>query len=347
LSGPGIAVIGLGFMGTLWARVIAQHAGAHLAVVADVRADVGERAARSLDAQFVADALEAASRPDIEGVVVCTPEHLHVDVALAAIAAGKAVAVEKPLAHTVPDAERIRDAAGSVPLLTGHILRFEPRYAAVRHAIDAGEIGSVQAVCSQRIGLVTDQHILQGRTSIALYYGVHELDLARWYAGEVASVWAARSRGVVAAEGYDVDDLYSVGLSFASGAHGTATIGWSLPSRTPGYGLAGVSVIGERGLLSVTQGATGFLKVGNEGPTDVDVHYAPAVHGRLHGAIAIEVDHFIRCVRGEQDPVCTADDGVEAVRIALAVEKAAETQAIVTVSDIGRPSGTTPTREPA
>jgi predicted dehydrogenase len=319
-----IAVIGLGFMGGRWSRVIAEHGGADLAVVSDVRPEVAAEFGRRYGAEVTPDPLEAVGRAD--GVVICTPEHLHTDLALAAIGAGKPVAIEKPLAHTVGDAEKIRDAAtpAGTPVLAAHILRFEPRYATIRRAIEAGEIGRVQAIRSERIGLVADQDILGGRTSIALYYGVHEFDLARWYAGDVAEVWAARSTGVVASHGYDVEDLYSVALRFSDGAHGTAMVGWSLPPRTPGYGMAGFTVIGEEGVLQVSQGSTGYLKVRNDGPVDDDVHYSPDVHGVMYGAIGIEVDHFIRCVRGETEPVCTAADGTEAVRVALAMEQAAE-----------------------
>ena len=319
-----IAVVGLGFMGGRWSRVIAEHGGADLAFVSDVRPEVANEFGRRFGAEVMRDPEEAMA--GVDGVVVCTPEHLHTDLALTAIGAGKPVAIEKPLANTVAGAEKIRDAASAadVPVLAAHILRFEPRYATIRRAIEAGEIGAVQAIRSERIGLVADQDILGGRTSIALYYGVHEFDLARWYAGEVAEVWAARSTGVVAAYGYDVEDMYSVGLRFADGAHGTAMVGWSLPARTPGYGIAGFTVIGEHGVLQVSQGSTGYLKVREEGPADDDVHYSPDVHGVMHGAMGIEVDHFIRCVRGEAEPVCTAADGTEAVRIALAVEQAAE-----------------------
>lgn len=326
MSNVRMAVVGLGFMGGRWARVVAEHGGTDLAVVSDIRSDVCDDVAHRYGAEAVVDPQEAVTRPDVDGVVVCTPEHLHTDIALAAIGAGKPIAIEKPLAHTVADAEKIRDAAqaAGVPLLVGHILRFEPRYAAVRRAVAAGDIGQVQAVRSERIGLVSDQDILGGRTGIALYYGVHELDLARWYAGDVTEMWAARSSGVVSAAGWDVDDLYSVGLRFASGAHGTAMIGWSLPPRTPGYGMAGFTVIGEHGVVSVSQGATGYRKVLANGPADDDVYYSPDVHGVMAGAMGLEVDHFIRCVRGETEPLCTAADGTEAVRLALAMEEAAE-----------------------
>jgi predicted dehydrogenase len=320
-----VAVVGLGFMGSRWARVLSEHPLAELRAVSDVREDLGRETADRLGTRFIHDALEAAADPEVEAIVVCTPEHLHLDPALTAIAAGKAVLVEKPLAHTVEEAELIRDRAAEqgVPVLTGHILRFEARYAAARRVLEEGELGAVQAVRHERIGLVGDQDVLQGRTTIPLYYGVHELDLARWYAGEVERIHAERSEGVLRAGGYDVDDLYSAVLRFASGAHGTAMLGWSLPRSMPGYGLAGVTIIGELGVVRITQNDTGLLIVDETGPRSPDAFYAPEVHGRLRGALGVEADHFVDCARGAADPLCTAHDGTEAVRLALAMEDSA------------------------
>jgi predicted dehydrogenase len=321
-----VAVVGLGFMGSRWARALAEHPLAEVAVVGDVRDDVARATAEQLGARVVGDPLEAAADPGVEAVVVCTPEDLHAEPALAAIDAGKAVAVEKPLAHTVEAAARIRDRAAErgAPVLAGHILRFETRYAAARRAIEEGQLGAVQAVRHERIGVVADQDVLRGRTTIPLYYGVHELDLARWFAGDVERIYAERSDGVLRSHGYELDDLYSAVLRFASGAHGTATLGWSLPRSMPGYGLAGVEIVGEHGVVRIEQDAAGLRVVDEKGLRQPDAFYAPDVHGRLRGALAVEVDHFVDCARGLADPVCTAHDGVEAVRIAAAMEESAE-----------------------
>jgi predicted dehydrogenase len=326
-----VGVIGLGFMGSRWGRALAEHPGARLSVVSDVREDLGLELAARWGARYVVDPLEAAASPDIDGVAICTPEHLHVEPALAAIEAGKAVMVEKPLAHTVAGAERIRDRAleRGVPVLTGHILRFEPRYAAVANATHGDEIGAVIAVRNERVGLISDQAILQGRTSLALYYGVHEFDLARWYAGDVAHIVAERSEGVLRGHGFDVDDLYSALLRFRTGAHGTATVGWSLPATPSSWGSASVTVIGERGMLRVDQGQLGFLEITDSGARHVDVHYSPDVHGRIYGALGIEVAHFVDCVQRVAEPLCTAGDGAEAVRISLAMEESARSGRIV------------------
>jgi predicted dehydrogenase len=321
-----IAVIGLGFMGGRWARAVAEHAGAELRVVSDLREDLGKELAQDYGAVYVGDAGEAATHREVSGVVVVTPEHAHVDPALAAIRAGKVTAVDKPLAHTVEDAERIRDEARSkgVPVLTGHILRFEPRYAAMRKTIEEGRIGAVQAIRSERIGVVGDQRVLRGRTTIPLYYGVHEFDLARWYAGDVKRISAERSAGVLQSRGFDIHDLYSAVLRFDSGAHGTTMLGWCLPDGTAGWGRSGFTVIGETGMLRVDQADVGLTMVGEGGLIVEDTYFSPIIHGRFGGALANEVDHFVRCVLGETEPLCTADDGAEAVRVSLAMEQSAE-----------------------
>jgi creatinine amidohydrolase/Fe(II)-dependent formamide hydrolase-like protein len=85
MSPVDVGVIGLGFMGGRWAQCLAEHPGARLRVVSDVREDLGRQLADRWEAKYVADPLEAAADPALRGVAVCTPEHLHVDVALAEI----------------------------------------------------------------------------------------------------------------------------------------------------------------------------------------------------------------------------------------------------------------------
>lgn len=332
-----IAVVGLGFMGSRWARGLAEHPTAELAVVCDLDEGLAERTAAEFATVWSRELTDWIRTRALDGVVVCTPEHLHEGPALAAIDGGCAVAIEKPIAHDLATAQRLVDAAeqAGVPLLTGHILRFEPRYAAIRKAIDEGRIGQVQAVRSERLGVVADQDVLKGRTSIPLYYGVHEMDLARWYAGEITTVAAVRSSGVLQAAGHDVDDLFSVIVGFASGAHGTSMLGWSLPtSAAASPGLSGFTVIGEHGYLRVDQGATGLVEWGAAGPAAVDTWYTPLVHDRVRGALALEVDHFVDVVRGDTEPLCSALDGLEALRTSLAIERSAVDGQIVAPAEL-------------
>src|SRR4029079_13696667 len=131
----------------------------------------------------------------------------------------------------------------------------------------------------------------------ALYYAVHELDIARWYAGDIVQV-----------DGAGNGDMLSGLLRFASGAHGTVQVGWCLPDKTPGYGMASVAVVGEKGVLNVVQGTAGMTFVGPDGLIDTDVAYAFETHGRLAGAVFAEADHFVQVALGKIPPLCTAAD---------------------------------------
>jgi predicted dehydrogenase len=309
-----VAVIGAGFMGQLWTRALHEHSGAEVAVIGDVDSTRGKALAEQYGARFVHGAAEAASARGVDAVVVCTPEHLHLEPTAAALGAKRPTCVEKPTAHTVEVADeitRLAETAG-VPLLAGHVLRMEPRYAAMKAAIEQGRIGKVVSVRNERIGLQADRARLGARTTVALYYAVHELDIARWFAGDIEVI-----------HGEGSGDLLSGALRFRSGASGTIQVGWCLPDRTPGYGMAGVTVVGEHGVLKVTQGDNGMAIVGADGLVDADVAYAPEVNGKLGGMIAREADHFVDVAMGKTSPICTAADGAAAVRAALALEAAA------------------------
>ena len=309
-----MSVIGAGFMGERWARAIHEHSSARVAVIGEVDEGRGRVLAERFGARLIADAAAAATAPGVDAVVVCTPEHLHLEPAAAALRAGRPVAVEKPLAHTADIADqiaRLAEATG-VPLLAGHVLRFDPRYVAIKAAIDAGTVGRVLSVRHERIGLAADRARLGARTTVALYYAVHELDIARWYAGDIVHV-----------HGEGDGDMLSGALRFASGAHGVVQVGWCLPDRTPGYGIAGATVIGEHGALSVVQGESGLTIVGRDGLQDTDVAWAFDLHGKLEGMLAREVAHFVEIAAGRAAPLCTAWDGAAAVRASLALEASA------------------------
>lgn len=125
-----------------------------LAAVAD--ADPEKRAAA--EAQFGCRSCDIdglLGDDGIDGVVVALPPVLHPDVALKVIAAGKHLLVEKPMAMTVTDGEKIVAAAeaAGVVAMTGHILRFHAGYTALEEAVRAGDLGPIRYVHSTRLAL--------------------------------------------------------------------------------------------------------------------------------------------------------------------------------------------------
>jgi predicted dehydrogenase len=284
-----------------------------------------------------------AGAADVAGVAVCTPEDRHVEPVLAALAAGKPVLVEKPVAHTLEAARRIEVAAeqAGVPVLVGHLLRFEPRWLAARRRLETGAIGEVVSIATRRVGNVLDQEVLRGRTSIPLYYGVHDLDVMRWFAGtEAVRVYAERRSGALRAAGYDVDDLYCAVLSFANGVLGTTELGWHVPANAVAARTSGVTITGTKGFIRIEQGETGFESWTDDGlERALDTTFWLEAYDVPGGALGLELRHFVDLVRGRRPPAIALADAIEALRLSLAMEESANRCVPVDLTTFGRSGG--------
>ena len=259
-----IAVAGLGFMGKRYVQFLAQMPEVTVTVLCDLRLEVAQPLAAVHGALAFGDIHTLLAQADVDALCICTPEDRHVEAAVAALGVGKAVMIEEPVAHTMAAAAEITAAAqlSHRPVMVGHLLRFEPRWAVAKAAIAAGDLGEIVSISTRRIGNVLDQSILQGRTSIPLYYGVHDLDIARWLVGaEVSALYAARRSGVLHEAGYALDDLDCVVSEFANGALGQAELGWHVPAQAVEAPTSGVVVTGTKGWLRVEQKESG-LEIG-------------------------------------------------------------------------------------
>lgn len=331
-----VGVIGVGWMGSHFARIFHHMSNADLIAVADVREDIARQIADELGVDYYLDSADLAGRADIQAVVICTPEDRHLEPCLQAIEQRKAVFVEKPIAHTLSEAEQIRNAANErgILLTVGHCLRFEPRWAAAKALIDSGGIGEPQIIRTRRMAEIRTQGILRGRTTLPLFLGVHDFDIARWFIdSEVEIIYAQSKWGVLKKRGYDVADAYCAIYRFQNGIVGLTELGWALPTRPAGSGLAGITVIGDEGLIDVDQTDNGMLCVTREGSRPVDTLFLPFVHGKPTGMFVDELQHFVECVMEDKEPVVTPEDAIEALRIGLAAEESARTGMPVSVQD--------------
>jgi predicted dehydrogenase len=335
-------VVGLGFMGRRYVEFLERLEGVEVTAVCDVRSAIAEELAEATGARVIPEAEELATSRDVDAVFVCTPEDSHVDASVAALGAGKAVMIEKPVADTLEAAESISEAAeasGST-IMVGHLLRFEPRWVAARKSVEAGDIGEVVSISTRRVGNVLDQEILRGRTTIPLYYGVHDLDVVRWFAGaEATSIYASRRAGVLQQAGYDINDLYCAVLEFDNGVLASAELGWHVPAAAVAAPTSGLTVVGTQGWLQVEQANTGLQLWSEHGPGSVHpvvhVTFWPDAYGVPGGALANELSHFLDCVRTGTQPAITIEDAIEALRLSLAMEASADQHAAIQLADFG------------
>ena len=321
-----MAVIGAGFMGERHARIYAGLPDVQLVAVCDVREAAARELAARTGASAYSDFTALLRRDDLDAVSVCTSDGLHREPCELALRGGRHVLVEKPIATTVADAEAIVEAAdrAGVVLLVGHCLRFDPRYDQARQAVERGELGAVQTIYTRRANTVAAQDRLGGRCSLPLFLGVHDYDVMRWLAGsEVERITAESKWGLLREQGFPVEDANCALLRFASGVLGIAELNWILPRGFPAAGDHRLDVVGSAGSLSIATIETGLRRADGQRAVQVDTASAPSVQGHPGGMFYFELRHFVDCVRGRASPAVTPGDAVQALRVALAVERAA------------------------
>ena len=147
----GVGVIGVGVMGAYHAQSLAWRIpGARLVGLADPQPGLAERHAAALGCPWTLDYQELLADPSLEAVVVATPARYHAAAIVAAAQAGKAVFCEKPIAHSLADADRAIQAtrAARVPFQIGFQRRFDRAFARARRMVATGELGSIQLLRS-------------------------------------------------------------------------------------------------------------------------------------------------------------------------------------------------------
>jgi predicted dehydrogenase len=254
----GIAVIGSGRIGRLRARLAAGHPAVSFLAVSDVEAERARALAAEVGAQFHSgDNREAIARPEVSAVIVATSESEHVAPLLAAIELGKPVLVEKPLALTLGEADRVLRAIerSGASVRVGYSRRYKERYLLAKEQIVQGRLGKLVGAAarlynSRSQGLaVLARHPRATPVVDALTYYV---DLVNWLLGGVplAEVYARGQKGVLKRAGFDVDDVSWAVLTYADGTVVSLGVSYALPEKYPALGHAArVEVLGTEGVM--------------------------------------------------------------------------------------------------
>jgi UDP-N-acetylglucosamine 3-dehydrogenase len=257
-------------------------------------------------------------------VVIAAPTTTHMSLALAAIERRIAVLVEKPLAATPVEAERIvvaAEAQGAPPVQVGHIERFNPAVHELVRLLDAGWLSTVYAISSRRAGPFPARIRDVG---VTVDLATHDVDILSAIAGERPTRVSAETAQRIHA---DHEDLLFGLMSFPSGTVAMLDVDWLTPVKR-----RQLSVVGEEGMFELdylTQRLT-FARATDTTNPHLIGGYAPTFEGEVEELpvangepLVAELDAFLRLVREGGRPVVNADDGHWAVVIADALLRAA------------------------
>jgi len=346
-----LGLIGCGGAGSLRAEAMAGAPGLHLVAVADL--DSGRAAAL---ARRTGAAIESGAgllrRPDIEAVIVATPPDSHASVAMAALAAGKHVLCEKPLARSPAECRLILEAAERAGrfLATGFNYRFYPAVAKSRTILASGVIGALDHIRSYAghpggreftRPWVHDVEVMGG--GALLDNGIHLIDLTRHFLGEVSEVKAYTTSNVWAFPGCE-DNGFAL-LKSPVGRVATLHASWS---EWRGYRFR-IEIYGTRGSVRASYppmlADTVWLDAGGRRRRRVHLFPALQVFERLRShrwtgrrSLRAETLAFARAAAGEKTDLALGLDGLRAVEIAHAAYRASREGAAIRLDGQG-PTG--------
>jgi predicted dehydrogenase len=327
-----IGLVGCGAFGESHLIAFAGLPFVQVTAVTDIVPERAHKLAERYQVARVAkDCRELCSFKDVDAVSVVTTEDQHLEPVLAALENGKHVFVEKPLATRLGDAERMVAVARETGLILmpGHILRFETKYAVVKEQLGSGRLGRILSIYTRRNRAKWLAAIYK-RTPIVIETAINDIDVMLWYTGK--KVKSVRGHNITVEPGKGVDLTWAV-LRFEDGTLGVLETMWLLPDKTAFLDdfLQVVATSGVANIDVLNSGLTIWCGDGAEVP---DVSYEPRLRGSAYGALREELSYFSLCVLEGQKPSISPEDGLEAVRVGLAVVESARADREVEVASI-------------
>jgi myo-inositol 2-dehydrogenase/D-chiro-inositol 1-dehydrogenase len=331
-----LALLGAGRIGRVHAVNLARHLpGAVLDCIADVDLAAAQRLAAELGVACVcADPLEALSRPEVDGVVICTSTDTHVPLVVAAAERGKHVFCEKPLALDLrgTDEALAAVARAGVKLQVGFNRRFDSGFARARELVRSGQLGRVRLVrITSRDPQPPPLHYALASGGIFRDMTIHDFDMARFVAGqETESVFASGACLVSqeVAQAGDVDTAVVL-LRFESGAMAVID-----NCRHAAYGYdQRLEVFGDKGAVVVDNARSNPASLWDEAGLHQD---RPPFFflERYARAYRDEMEAFVRCIRHDEEPPVTGADARAALVLALAAARSLQEERPVRVAEV-------------
>lgn len=332
-----IAIAGAGLIGRRHADAVAVAKGVELAGIADP-GNVGGEVARQHGVRHFRSLTEMIEDDRPDGVILATPNQLHLANALECVNAGIPALIEKPLATDLASAERIVEAgkAANVTLLTGHHRRHNPLIARAKSVIENGDLGQITAVQGTTWFYKPDDYFdvdwrrKKGAGPVYLNLS-HDIDLMRHLCGEIVNVYAVETNAV---RGNEVEETAAIVLTFANGALGTVNVSdtivapwsWELTAREnamyPATAEACYLIGGTHGSLSLPNLSVWSNPARRSWWEPIS---ATKLIFDFEDPLVRQARQFAAVIRGAELPLVTAEEGLKNQRVIEAIKVAAKT----------------------
>ena len=289
---------------------------------------------------------EALKKHKPDAVIVAYPTSMHLDIAIPAAEAGCHILLEKPVSNSLERLDLLQNAAqkSGSKILVGFQFRYHPTLNKARELIQAGALGKVLTVHAHWGEYLPQWHPWEDyRQSYAaraeLGGGViltltHPLDYLRYLIGEVDSLWSFNAH--ISPLEMDVEDVAEIGFKFTNGVIGGLHLNYF--QRPPVHRLEIAGTDGTLrwdnadGILHFQKTQMPFGSYSDHPPAPVIETFSPPQGFERNQLFLAQTKHFIDIVRGEAEPVCNLNDGIIALKMALAAYESQKRGTVINVS---------------
>jgi len=300
----GVAVVGTGFWGRNHARVYKELAETELLAICDIDSDRAKTVANQFGVKSYTNTAKMLKNADIKAVSICTWSTSLAREATKALDAGKHVLVEKPMATNVKQAEKLIDTAKQkrLHLTVGFLMRFIPGLQQIRKAVEDETIGEPVCATAKRVSQWPERI---GDVGVVKDTAIHDIDVMRYvFNGDPTAVYAR----IGSMRQGKFEDYAQIMLTFEGGKTAFIESNWLTPYKTRVLVVTGSEAIMK--LDYITQELT--IENAKE---SVQPRYA------MQEPLKLELQHFAKCIIGNQKPIVTGADGLKALQIAEAALK--------------------------
>ncbi len=297
----GVAVVGAGFWGKNHARVYQELESTELVAVCDVSAERAKSVANQFGAKAYTNTSRMLKNKEIEAVSICTWSTMLAKEALKALRAGKHVLVEKPMATTTRQAEKLMETAeeNGLHLTVGFLMRFIPGLRQIREAVEGKKVGELVCATAKRVSQWPERI---GDVGVVKDTAIHDIDIMRFISGEEPCSVYAKTGSM---KHRKFEDYAQIMLTFEDGKSAFIESNWLTPYKTRTLTVTGSEAIMR--LDYITQEL--WIESAEK---NLQPRYP------FQEPLKLELQHFADCVAKKEKPVITGTDGLRALKIAEA-----------------------------
>jgi UDP-N-acetylglucosamine 3-dehydrogenase len=268
---------------------------------------------------------------DIDMVSVVTHVMDHMQPAIDAIKAGKHVFLEKPMANTIEECDKILEALKGTEkfFMVGHICRFDTAYALAKEEIEAGSIGKIISMHAKRnlAKWVTASSL--DKISALFGDGIHDFDLMMWYTGAKPKTVYAQTTNT--RPEFKFDDIAWALFRLDDGSFAIIENIWSLPDNVPYAIDAKMEIVGTEGVLDIDNSGRNYSVLTKKGLNFPQSTYWPKVHNMRRGYLREEMEYFLKCILQNRKPsIITPQQSRDVVYAMRMAEKSAAENRVIT-----------------